>query len=186
MKSMLPTFIVSLAMLVVACAPLITSPSASISLPTVTPITVPAGTQLAVAVTSQPSGAIVETTSVAVNAFPTLPATADNGGEASSASMPLKNEVTFADNGKTFVMHVGESFLLNLGGEAYDWTVEVDNQGVIQYDANAVVPSGAQGIYIAQASGAAHLTATGDPLCRKSRPPCMRPSILFSITVTVQ
>ena len=79
-------------------------------------------------------------------------------------------------------MHVGESFLLNLGMDVYDWTVEVDSQNVIQHKLNLAVIRGAQGIYIARNPGTATLTASGNPLCQQSNPPCMMPSILFSMT----
>jgi ABC-type transport system substrate-binding protein len=94
--------------------------------------------------------------------------------------------ITMADKGKTFTFHVGDSFLLNLGGNVYDWTVTVDNQDVIALKMGVMVIRGAQGIFDALIPGTAILTATGDPLCRKSKPPCMMPTILFRITVIVQ
>ena len=83
-------------------------------------------------------------------------------------------------------MHVGESFLLNLGTDVYDWTVEVDHQDVLQRDMGVTVIQGAQGIYVAQAPGTVTLTANGDPLCLQSKPPCKMPSISFSIILIVE
>ena len=116
-----------------------------------------------------------------------LPSASANGGAGSSSASTLPaNGVTLSENGGVFIMQAGESFVLNLGMDVYDWTVEVDNQNVIQRELNIAVIRGAQGIYIARNSGTATLTASGNPLCQQSNPPCMMPSILFSITVIVQ
>ena len=45
---------------------------------------------------------------------------------------------------------------------------------------------GAKDRYIAFTNGTATLTATGDPVCLSSTPPCGMPSIVFEITVIVQ
>lgn len=96
------------------------------------------------------------------------------------------NGITLADNGKTFIMHPGENFLLNLGAEIFDWTVQIDIQNVLDRVKNIMVIRGAQGVYEANNPGQAVLTAIGDPFCRKSTPACMAPSIMFKITVIVQ
>lgn len=93
--------------------------------------------------------------------------------------------VTLADNGTPVTMHVGDTFLLNLG-EGYDWTVNVADQSVLSREVNVLVIRGAQGIYRALKPGTTTLTATGDPLCRKANPPCGLPSRLFKVTVEVQ
>jgi hypothetical protein len=176
MKPMLSTIVISLAMLVAACAPLQASQPLSVELPTATQVTQPV-----VNATSQ-----VEVSSADVISLPTLTATANDGSLASSGSEFPKDGITLSDNGKTYVTHIGESFLLNLGTEGYDWTVEVSNQNVLHRELNVMPILGAQGIYVAENPGTAVLTATGDPLCRQSKPACMRPSILFSITVIVE
>jgi hypothetical protein len=51
---------------------------------------------------------------------------------------------------------------------------------------NITVVRGAQGVYEAHQTGGTTLTATGDPVCRQSQPPCAIPSRLFEIQVTVQ
>lgn len=93
--------------------------------------------------------------------------------------------ITLTDNGMVFTLHPGESFLLDLGNQ-FDWTVNIDDPNVLSRVKNVLVIVGAQGIYTADNPGQAILTALGDPLCRRSTPPCEAPSILFKITVTVQ
>ena len=160
-KRLLSTLLVFLTILFTACAPLQTSQPDAMT---------------AVVVTAQGGGGAVG-----------LPLTSNDSGAGPSATSTLPaNGVTLSENGGVFVMHVGESFLLNLGMDVYDWTVEVDSQNVIQRKLNLAVIRGAQGIYIAQNTGTATLTASGNPLCQQSNPPCMMPSILFSITVIVQ
>lgn len=107
-----------------------------------------------------------------------------DGGPSGGIS-PL-NDVTLDDNGQTFTMEVGDTFLLKLGMDIYNWSVEIDNQDVLSREPNVMVVRGAQGIYRANAPGTAVLTAAGDPQCRQSTPACMLPSMLFRITVIVQ
>ena len=96
------------------------------------------------------------------------------------------NGITLADNGKTFTLHPSESFLLNLGMDTFDWTVEIDHQNVLSRVKGVMVIRGAQGIYEAYSLGEASLTAVGNPLCRNSVPACEMPSIMFKITVIVK
>ncbi len=92
--------------------------------------------------------------------------------------------ITLDDNGKTIQMSVGESFLLKLG-EQYEWAVTVSDQNVVSRVKYIAVVRGAQGVYDALQAGTATLTATGDPACRQSQPPCMMPSRLFTLTIVV-
>ena len=94
--------------------------------------------------------------------------------------------ITLADNGKTFILHPGDRFLLNLGMNTFDWTVDIDNQNVLSRVKGVMVIRGAQGIYEANSLGEALLTAIGNPLCRNSVPACEMPSIMFRITVIVK
>lgn len=121
-------------------------------------------------------------TSVALNALPTPTS------EIISAigNVIPETGVILEDNGKTFNLKVGDSFLLNLGIDVYEWTVTVDNDNIMRMKMGVMVIKGAQGIYDALAPGTAVLSATGDPLCRKSKPACGAPSILFTITVIVK
>lgn len=185
MKQALSTFIVFATILLAACAPLQTSQPADVVLPTVTPAPLPTSTQ-PVGANSQGSGMVVEVSPATAMPPVTLSVTAEAGTGSSSGSAVPANGVTLSENGMTFVMHPGESFLLNLGMDVYDWAVEVDNQDVLHREMNMMVVRGAQGIYIAQNPGTVTLTASGNPLCLQSTPPCMMPSLLFRITVIVQ
>lgn len=98
----------------------------------------------------------------------------------------LSSRVALADNGKVFTLHPGDSFLLDLGMDTFDWTVDIDNQNVLSRVKGVMVIRGAQGIYEANSPGRAQLTAAGNPLCRNSVPPCEMPSIMFGITVIVK
>ena len=107
--------------------------------------------------------------------------------EAGSGSQNIStNGITLADNGETFTLHPGDSFLLNLGEDTFDWAVNIDNQNVLSRVKGVMVIRGAQGIYEANSMGQALVTATGNPLCRNSVPACEMPSIMFRITVIVQ
>ena len=118
----------------------------------------------------------------AILVSPPAVATEDGSGPQDIPS----NAITLADNDKTFTMHPGDSFLLNLGMDTFDWTVEIDNQNVLSGVKGVMVIRGAQGIYETNSPGQAQLTAIGNPLCRNSVPECAMPSIMFRITVIVQ
>jgi hypothetical protein len=115
-----------------------------------------------------------------------LPPTISATDVGSTPTVSATNDITLQDNGKTFIFHPGESFLLNLGMDVFNWTVEVDNQNVLSRLINVMVIRGAQGIYEANNPGQAVLTAVGDPFCRSSVPACGAPSMLFKITVIVK
>ena len=93
--------------------------------------------------------------------------------------------ITLADDGRTIFMHVGERFLLNLG-EGFDWTVLPDDPAILSRVPNILTIRGSQGLYEAQNAGRTALTATGDPTCRQSVPPCYAPSRTFWMAVFVQ
>ncbi len=92
--------------------------------------------------------------------------------------------VTLVDNGKTIKLQVNETFLLKLGAE-YDWKITIDDQKIISRVPNVAVIAGAQGIFKAHKEGHTKLTATGDPVCRKEKPPCEKPSREFTIKIVV-
>ena len=94
--------------------------------------------------------------------------------------------ITLADNGKTFLLHPGESILLNLGMDTFDWTVSIDNQNVISREKNVMPIRGAQGVYLAAAPGQAVLSAVGKPICQDSTNPCMALEVFFQVTIIVQ
>lgn len=93
-------------------------------------------------------------------------------------------QVTLQDSGKTITLHVSDSFLLYLG-DTYQWTVEIADQAIVSRVPNIMVIRGAQGIYTAHAVGITTLSATGNPACYYSKPPCLMPSILFQVTIVV-
>jgi hypothetical protein len=93
--------------------------------------------------------------------------------------------ITLDDNGKEITMTVGDSFLLDLG-EGYNWTINLSPEDVIQRVKNITVIRGAQGIYDVVKAGTMTLTATGDPDCLQTTPPCAAPSIQFTVTIVVQ
>jgi hypothetical protein len=191
MKSKFTVIWIMLLLLAQACAPLSAEAHAA-----------PTGTDTAQADSSAP---IVETTLPQIieptSGVETTPAVSTAVAVSSAVPLPLplitetpstsgniipEGGVTLQDNGRTFTMKAGDSFLLNLGTDMYDWTVSIDNENVLHLKMGVMVIQGAQGIYDALAPGTATLTATGDPLCRQTRPPCMMPSILFSVTVVVE
>lgn len=92
--------------------------------------------------------------------------------------------ITLDDNDKTTTLQVNETFLLKLG-ESYDWNITIDDQTIVSRVVNVLVVKGAQGIYRAHKPGSATLTAAGDPICRKTTPPCQAPSVLFKLNIVV-
>lgn len=86
-------------------------------------------------------------------------------------------EATMADNGRTFIMKVGDQLRLDLD-MSYDWSAfSISNP--------TVIVGGQEGLF-ALGAGTATLTTVGNPDCLNSTPPCGMPSILYSITVVVQ
>lgn len=124
--------------------------------------------------------------STAVNIVVDIPTATETVPAGSNDTKPLTVYITMEDNGKTINMKVGDSFLLKLGSDFYDWSVDVDNQDVISREIGITAIRGAQGIYLAHAPGSTKLTASGNPQCLNSTPPCLAPSILFEVTVIVQ
>ena len=94
------------------------------------------------------------------------------------------NIVTLDNNNQLITLHPGEQFLLKLG-DVYQWDLVIDNPKVVSQAMTFVAIKGAQGLFSAQQAGTATLTATGDPLCRQSKPACGMPSILFTLHIEV-
>jgi len=82
-----------------------------------------------------------------------------------------------ADNGRTFVVNIGDKIRINLD-YGYGWSTISDF--------NPAILVGAADGYFAFARGTSTLTMTGNPVCVNSTPPCLAPSILYQITVIVQ
>jgi ABC-type transport system substrate-binding protein len=121
----------------------------------------------------------------AAQGSPTPPPSTTPTGAASGTPDPGSTPtITLDNNNQLITLHVNETFLLKLG-DAYDWTINVDNQGVVSRIPYIAVIRGAQGVYLAHQPGTATLTATGDPFCRQSVPACAIPSISFSLHIEV-
>jgi hypothetical protein len=155
------TFIVMDMLIVSACAQQQPDQAGS-----VTPEVEPVGTAIS-------SGTIGEITPEPPTSTPNEPAA---GGQ---------KIVTLDDQGKTISLAVGEAFLLKLG-DVYTWEVNISDQNVLSRVKNITVVRGAQGVYDARQAGTVTLSATGDPQCRQSQPPCGMPSIQFKITIVVK
>jgi hypothetical protein len=174
MKKIFPIFVIVLSVVLSACA----SQKAT-----------PAPSEL---VAGNPPAEIVSSTQIAEQLVPEVSTTLPDNilpPVTDSANPPdgqTSSTITLDDNGKTFNFHVGDAFLLNLGTDRYDWTVTIDNQNVIGLRMGVTVIEGAQGLFDALGVGTATLSASGDPLCRKSSPPCMMPTILFKVTLNVE
>lgn len=137
---------------------------------------------------AQPQGEVTSAPTVLCNCPANIvppPLPGQMGGSTTPQAIPT-NGISMSDDGKTFILHPGESFLLNLGTDVFDWTVNIDNQSVLAREKNVMVIQGAQGIYQANNPGQAVLTAIGKPHCQQSKTVCMALVILFKITVIVQ
>ena len=140
--------------------------------------------------TMGPSGTLLVTTrSVASAASVSLVALDAAGRVRSRTTLVTPSGPSAAvgagDNGSTRTMHVGDRFLLALPA-GYDWTVSIADPAILGRVLNITVPQGAQGVYQALRPGTTTLSAVGDPLCRRSTPPCAAPSILFELHVVVE
>jgi len=95
--------------------------------------------------------------------------------------------ITLADNSKTYLLHPGDSFLLNLGTDEFNWTVNIDDENVISREKNVLPIRGAQGVYQASSPGQTVLSAVGDPICQKSTTSmCPAIAVFFKVTIIVQ
>jgi len=142
------------------------------SLPAKAPTSIPADVSTAVSAgAGQPLGEITpETPTMAPPPDPT------NAGQLT---------VTMDDAGKTINLAVGQGFLLKLG-EVYTWDLALSDQNVISRVKNIAVIRGAQGVYTANQPGTVTLSASGDPVCRQSKPPCAMASIELEFTFVVK
>jgi len=125
------------------------------------------------------------TRSIALLVLVSLLLVACGGSSPSNTPTAVSSTVTLADDGSTITLHVGDSFLLQLG-EDYTWTPIVDDQAIVSRAKGIAVVRGAQGVYDALKVGKTTLTAVGDPVCRQAKPPCERPSREFKIQIVVQ
>lgn len=141
---------------------------------TLSPGDVPAGTSLALAATAQIATLTAQAPSDQAPTQPTSP-----------GQIVIPGALTLADNGRTIAMQPGEQFLLFLGDD-YLWNVAPADPGILSRDEGKQTIEGAQGVYVARAPGTTALNAVGDPACRLAEPPCLAPSISFTVNVEVQ
>ncbi len=92
--------------------------------------------------------------------------------------------ITFADNGKTIPLVVGQTFLLNLGQD-YDWTVTVDDQNIVGRALNITIPKGAQGAFEAKRAGTTAFHATGIIICPPGQV-CIQIALEFHVQLVVK
>jgi hypothetical protein len=93
--------------------------------------------------------------------------------------------VVRADDGQTLQLHVGDTFILDLGDGATTWEVQIVDTGVVAPVQDSPIPSGVQGVYRALASGWTQVVAVGLPPCAKEDPPCPVMAVGFRLIVVV-
>ncbi len=131
--------------------------------------------------TPEVSTAVVSGTAVVVSPGPTeTPAPQPTRGP------DQQLVITLASDNQTYHLKVGQRFLVNLGMDTYNWDVTIADQSIASRVIGVMVIRGAQGLYEARAPGTTTLTATGDPLCRQSKPACMMPSRMVRVTLIVE
>jgi len=86
-----------------------------------------------------------------------------------------------AESGVT--LRVGERFLLDLG--EHGWKIRVADESIVHAIEAATIPAGSQGYFEAFKAGKTKLFATSDPPCRQATPPCMQPTLMLEIPITV-
>ena len=94
-------------------------------------------------------------------------------------------DIKLEDNMQTMSLIVGDIFTLRLG-DVFEWQVELSEAKMLKPVPTFQREPGTQGMYQVVAKGRGTLSATGDPLCAKSTPRCLMPSILFRITLDVK
>ncbi len=93
--------------------------------------------------------------------------------------------VTLVNNGATLKLHPGDRFVMMLG-DAYNWEVTPEDPSIVSRVVNITPVKGSQGVYEAHQAGQTTIDASGDPFCRQSQPPCMMPSIVFTLKIVVE
>jgi hypothetical protein len=87
--------------------------------------------------------------------------------------------------GKTVEIYKAQGILLRLGAD-YDWIVSFEPVSLITANRKITPEAGEQGVFIARERGKAVLSAIGTPKCSKQEPPCLRPSLLFTMTFDIK
>ena len=106
-----------------------------------------------------------------------------NSALASTARSTHTINVTNADNGRSFRLHLNDRLELTLKGPAvYVWSMPVASNHVVLNRISGESGGTATATFVAVKKGASNVSAAGNPSCR---PACMMPSRLFRIAVTV-
>jgi hypothetical protein len=93
--------------------------------------------------------------------------------------------VTEADSGKSYTLRRGDRLVVQLNGNGYEWTEPASSNDTVLHRTSGSSGTTATGTFSAVGPGTADVTSTGDAPCRRSTPPCMVPSRLFQVSVTV-
>ncbi len=120
--------------------------------------------------------------------FTVIPASASPAPSASQpaatpAPAPQRVVVSGADNGRTVTVTPGSTVDVSFLDLDYRWSA-------FQYDSYVIQLESAPGIFPAsfraRNPGTTVLSATGQPLCRDTSPPCAQPDRQFQVIVIVQ
>lgn len=112
---------------------------------------------------------------------PTIPPTVTPPKGAHSLTL------TMDDNGKHVLIKQGDLILIALDDTFYSkWTIVVADPTILTIIQDATLPLHSQALYKAAQSGQTTLTATGEPKCRNSVPPCQIEPRPFTVQITVE
>lgn len=140
--------------------------------PTATPTTTPHAT------TTAPT--------VLANTPPTAPTTTTTTTRPPSREMI---SVTESNSGETINLSLGQSVRFLLSGSSSDrWSAPITSDaGILKAQPSGILPTKGSAVaqYRGAAVGQATVSASQDPTCRNSNPPCGLPSRLFTLTVAV-
>jgi len=99
---------------------------------------------------------------------------------------PAARTVTQEDDRATITLRVRDRLLIKLGSE-WDWTLDPLDATILEnVTGEQQLPPGAQALLETRKKGKTPLSATGDPPCAKSRPPCNLQSRQFRVTIVVE
>jgi hypothetical protein len=132
------------------------------------------------------------TSGTAVTTSPTAPPTTAKPTPSTTAppvgpgpQPPGTVVVTEADSGKSYTLLKGDRLVVQLHDSSYEWTEPASSNDTVLHRTGGSGGTSASATFSATAPGSADVTSTGDLPCRKATPPCMAPSRLFQVSVTV-
>jgi hypothetical protein len=143
-------------------------------------------------IAAEPTAGAITPQSGGVGQTITVVAAAGSGGPPSppeplTTPAPLRGPGVVGpdDNGQTLLLAVGDTFELRLGSDL-QWTVDVENEQIVTRAPDATVGPETQAIFQASAPGETTLAAYGEAPCRRAKPACMMPDIMFQITIVIR